>query len=242
MDEDKIQDKSDSTPPPYMVPGAIIVAGVLIAGAVMYSNLPRLQGPAAVAPGKGSSNAGANKPVVIDSKSLVDDDPSLGNPEASVTMVEFGDFQCPFCQRLFKETLPQIKEKYVKTGKVRFVYRDFPLTSIHGQAQKSAEAAECANEQGKFWQYHDLLYERQSALGLENYKKWAMELGLDVEQFNKCLDSGKYSDEVGKDLGDGQAAGVTGTPGTFVNGRLVQGALPYAQFEAIIEEELKKAK
>jgi len=157
-------------------------------------------------------------------------------------MVEFGDFQCPFCARFFKDTLPQIKEKYIKTGKVKLVYRDFPITSIHDEAQKAAEAGECANEQGKFWPYHDILYERQASLGVANFKTWAKELGLNQTQFNECLDSGKYYEEIAKDLSDGQALGVTGTPATFINGKLVQGAVPYAQFEAIIEEELKKIK
>ncbi|KKU04432.1 MAG: DSBA oxidoreductase [Parcubacteria group bacterium GW2011_GWA2_45_30] len=231
--EIKSGDKKENT---FFIPAAIIVAGALIAFAVVYSNrggmaVPQLKKMAAA--GESASSA----QVLGD---LADDDPALGNPSAPVTMVEFADFQCPFCARMFSETLPQIKEKYVKTGKVKFVYRDFPLSSIHQFAQKAAEAGECADEQEKFWQYHDILYSRQQQLSNENIKKWADEIGLDIAQFNQCLDSGKYMDEVAKDLADGQAAGVTGTPGTFVNGRLVSGALPYAQFEAIIEAELKK--
>ena len=229
-----------------LIPGAIIVAGVLIAGAVMYANAPR-SGSTVPGEGRGAALVGktAKEPVGAAAKSnltattgLIDDDPSLGNPEASVVLVEFGDFQCPFCSRLFQETLPQIKEQYVKTGKVRFIYRDFPLSSIHAVAQKAAEASECADEQGKFWQYHDMLYERQQSLSAANLKVWASELGLDSALFNTCLDSGKYADEVQKDLSDGQAAGVTGTPATFVNGRLVPGAVPFETFRAVIEEEL----
>lgn len=243
--EEENKDKVNSSP--YMIPGAIIVAGVIIAGALMYSNSPRFQGPAAVIPGAPSGNTGVNQPVA-NAEGLADDDPSLGNPEAPVTVVEFSDFQCPFCRRLYIQTLPQLKEKYIKTGKARFVYRDFPLTSIHGMAQKYAEAGECADEQGKFWQMHDMIFEKQEARGngtisdfnIGDLKAWAREIGLDGTAFDNCFDSGKYADEVQKDLNDGQTAGVTGTPGTFVNGRLVQGAVPYAQFEAIIEEELKK--
>lgn len=229
-------------PNPYLIPGAIVLAGALIAAAVIYTNLPKTN-PSAKGTGAANKsleqNAGSN---------LADDGPFLGSPEAPVAMVEFSDFQCPFCRRFFKETLPQIKEKYVKTGKVKFVYRDFPLVQIHNMAQKYAEAGECANEEGKFWQMHDKIFEEQEKLGqgtvtgitAADVKKWAREIGLDGQRFDQCLDSGKYAQEVGKDYNDGVAAGVSGTPGTFVNGRLVQGAVPYTQFEQIIEEELKK--
>lgn len=219
---------------PWPIVGAIIVAGGLIALAIFYSRgsfLPPLASTANV--------AGDTSPTGQVAVS-VDDDPMLGDPSAPVTIIEFGDFQCPFCARLFQETLPQLKEQYVKTGKVRFVYRDFPLSSIHNLAQSSAEAAECADEQGKFWPYHDILYGRQDALSVDNFKRWAAELGLNTQEFNVCLDSGRYSAEVEKDYNDGIAAGVTGTPGTFINGRLVRGAVPFDDFKAIIEEELAK--
>lgn len=227
-------ESSDNKENTFLIPAAIIVAGALIAFAVVYSG----RGGGAVIP-KQSSAVNPTSPAAVVSGDLADDDPILGDPNAPVTMVEFADFQCPFCGRMFSETLPQIKEKYVKTGKVKFVYRDFPLSSIHPFAQKAAEAGECADEQEKFWPLHDIIYTRQQQLSNENLKKWAGEIGLNTAQFNNCLDSGKYADEVLKDLADGQAAGVTGTPATFVNGRLVSGALPFAQFEAIIEEALR---
>lgn len=230
------QDATKSAPNLYVIPLSIVVAGALVAGAVLYSN--RTGGTAATGQSAAAgASAGGQTAAVQD---LADDDPFLGNPDAPVTIVEFGDFQCPFCGRFFKTTEQEIIEKYVKTGKAKFVYRDFPLTSIHEEAQKSAEASECADEQGEFWEYHDLLYQRQDQLSVAHYKAWAAELGLNTGQFNQCLDAGKYSEEVGKDFRDGQAAGVRGTPGTFVNGRLVEGALPFAQFQTIIEEELKK--
>jgi protein-disulfide isomerase len=173
----------------------------------------------------------------VDMVALADDDPVKGDPNAPITIIEFSDFQCPFCGKFYRETLPQIKEKYIDTGKVKLIYRDFPL-SFHENAQSAAEAAECANEQGKFWEYHDLLFEKQQDLSVENYKQWAEELGLDMEQFNECLDSGKYADEVTNDFSDGQAAGVTGTPAFFINGKKVSGAQPFSVFEQIIEEEL----
>lgn len=239
MEEDIInpENQKNNSPSPYLIPGAIVLAGILIAGAVFYTNLKSGPGQfgAASVPALGPA---VGSPAVVGN--LADDDPVLGNPDARVTIVEFGDFQCPFCAQFFKTTEQEIIEKYVKTGKAKFVYRDFPITAIHSEAQKSAEAAECADEQGKFWPYHNILYQRQGELSLQNYKKWALELGLSVKEFNECLDSGEYALEVGKDLQDGQTAGVNGTPTTFVNGRIVQGAVPFAQLAVIIEEELKK--
>lgn len=241
-----MEDKQSSAP--YLIPGAIIVAGVLIAGAIFYSSSSRPpQGAVLSGGGNGGVNgAGTSAALAGD---LADDDPFLGSPEAPVTIVEFSDFQCPFCRKLWRETLPQIKEKYVKKGLIKFVYRDFPLTSIHPGAEPAALAGECADEQNKFWVMHDKIFEEQDKGGqgtvefdAADLKKWAREIGLNGAQFDSCLDSRKYAAEVEKDLQDGQGAGVTGTPGTFVNGRIVQGAVPYAQFETIIEEELKKVK
>ena len=240
MDDNQLVDEqisaSKSAPNPYVIPASIVVAGVLIAGAVFYTN--RLASAPPAGQNAAVAEAVGGQPAVP--ADLADDDPFLGDPQAPVTIVEFADFQCPFCGRFFKTTEQEIIEKYVKTGKAKFVYRDFPLTSIHDEAQKSAEAAECADEQGKFWEYHDLTYERQDKLSVTHYKAWAAELGLNTAEFNQCLDSGKYFEEVQKDFRDGQAAGVKGTPGTFINSRLVEGALPFAQFQTIIEEELKK--
>ena len=233
-------DNKKKSPSPFLIPGAIIMAGILIAGAIFYTNYYKT--PAGSQPGSAVAPTGSreNPSPSLVVKDLPDDDPFLGSPEAPVTLVEFGDFQCPFCARFFQTTEQEIVEKYIKTGKARLVYRDFPLTAIHSEAQKSAEAAECADEQGKFWPYHDMLYQRQGELSLQNYKKWAVDLGLNSGQFNQCLDSNKYAAEIAKDLADGQAAGVGGTPTTFVNGRIVQGAVPFVQFQSIIEEELKK--
>jgi len=172
----------------------------------------------------------------------VDDDPVKGSSNAKVTIVEFSDFQCPFCARFYSQTLKEIDEQYIKTGKVKLVYRDFPL-SFHQYAQKAAEAAECANEQGKFWEYHDLLFERQeewSNGGIQKFKEYAQELGLDSAKFNDCLDSGKFAQEVQKDSVDGQAYGVSGTPTFFINGIEVVGAQPFSVFKQIIDNELQK--
>ncbi len=168
-----------------------------------------------------------------------DDDPFLGEDNAPVTIIEFSDYQCPFCKKFYDETEKQLIKDYVETGKVKFVYRDFPLDSIHPLARKAAEAAECADEQGKFWEYHDKLFETQK-LDEASLKQHAKDLGLDTEQFNSCLDSGKYKDEVQKDLDDGIKAGVTGTPTFFINGKKVVGAQPYSVIKQIIDDELSK--
>ncbi|MBI4176699.1 MAG: DsbA family protein, partial [Candidatus Aenigmarchaeota archaeon] len=167
-----------------------------------------------------------------------DDDPAAGPADAKVTLIEFSDFQCPFCGRFYEQTLSQIKSNYVDTGKIRFVYRDFPLDSIHPQAKPAALAAECADEQGKFWEYHNKLFENQGSLSDSYYKQLAADLGLDTGQFNTCVDSGKYASEVDKDFQDGAAAGVSGTPTVFVNGQKIVGAQPYGVFEAAIEQAL----
>ena len=168
-----------------------------------------------------------------------DDDPVKGSKDAPVTIIEFGDFQCPYCARFFTQTLPLIEENYIKTGKVKFVYRDYPL-SFHQFAQTASEAAECADEQGKFWEYHNKIFENQQSLSIANLKKWALDLSLDGNKFDTCLDSGKYEEEVKKDFQEGSAAGVTGTPAFFINGILVTGAQPFENFKAIIEAELAK--
>jgi protein-disulfide isomerase len=172
----------------------------------------------------------------------IDDDPVKGSKNAPITIVEFSDFQCPFCARFYTQTLPSIEENYIKTGKVKFIYRDFPL-NFHQYAQKAAEAAECADEQGKFWEYHDILFQKQSewsSAGVEKLKEYAQNLGLDTAKFNECLDSGKYAGEVQKDYSDGSNYGVTGTPTFFINGIEVVGAQPYSVFQQIIEQELNK--
>lgn len=180
-----------------------------------------------------------SKKVNIDMALLEDDDPVLGAADAPVTIVEFSDFQCPYCASFRTQTFEQIKSEYIDTGKVKFVYRDFPL-DFHSEAMPAAEAAECADEQGKFWEYHDKLFENQKSLGTNNYKKWAADLDLDTKKFNECLDSKKYKDEISKDIADGEDVGVTGTPAFIINGQLVSGTRPFSAFKQIIDQELAK--
>lgn len=171
-----------------------------------------------------------------------DDDPAIGPSDAPVVIIEFSDYQCPFCRKFALETLDRILEEY--SGKVRFVYRDFPLESIHAYALKAAEAANCAGEQGRYFEYHDLLFERQedwSSRGTAAFVEYAEQLGLELESFKTCLSSGKYEEEVRKDLQDGLRAGVSGTPAFFINGIPLSGAQPFEAFKAIIDSELAEA-
>jgi len=170
-------------------------------------------------------------------KYSVDDDPMLGSENAPVTMIIFTDFQCPYTKIFFNDTFPLIKQNYIDTGKVKFVYRDFPL-SMHQYAQKAAEAAECADEQGKFWEYHSMILENQDIVDIESLKQFAVDLGLDTSTFNTCLDTGEMTSEVEADIADGSSYGVTGTPTFFINDQKIVGAQPYSNFESIIEQEL----
>jgi protein-disulfide isomerase len=175
--------------------------------------------------------------------------PSMGKADAPVTLIEFSDYQCPFCRRFFNDTLPALKAEYVDTGKVRYVFRDYPLDRIHPKARKAAEAARCVGEQGKYWQMHDLLFQNQQALEVENLKEYARRLHVDAAAFDACLDGGKYSAEIQKDFDEGGAAGVRGTPGFFIGktrpdntieGVPMSGAQPVAVFRREIEKLLNE--
>ncbi len=190
-------------------------------------------------------SAGDNQPPVVnvDMKTLSDDDPFVGNANSKVTIVEFSDFQCPFCKAFFQQTEGQIITNYVKTGKVKFVYRDFPL-SFHVNAEKAAEAANCANKQGKYWEMHDKIFQASQADGTgiapDDLKKIAAGVsGIDTAKFNACLDSGETAAEIAKDEKDGMAVGIQGTPGFIVNGVVISGAQPYSVFQQVIEAALK---
>ncbi len=160
-----------------------------------------------------------------------------GPASAPVTIVEFSDFQCPYCSRVVP-TLKQVEEKY--GDNVRVVFRHFPL-NFHKEAQKASEASLCADEQGKFWEMHDLLFEEQRALQVADLKDKAKRLELDSEKFEKCLDSNKYYAQVQEDIQAGVLAGVSGTPAMFINGRFLSGAQPFEEISKVIDDELKSA-
>ena len=160
-----------------------------------------------------------------------------GTKDAPITIVEFSDFQCPFCKTA-TATVKQVLERY--PGKVKWVFRDFPLTAIHPAAPKMHEAARCAAEQGKFWEYHDVLFEQSPRQDTDDLKQYAKDLKLDGAAFAQCLDSGKHEAAVTKDIEEGARLGVTGTPTFFINGRQLVGAQPLTAFQKIIDGELAK--
>lgn len=169
--------------------------------------------------------------------------PVLGDKNAKVTVIEFADFRCPFCEQWFQSVEPNLMKDYVKTGKVKFVFRNYAF--LGPASTLAAEAAECANDQGQFWAFHDYMYQHQpdesdtSMYTVDNLSQIAGNLGMDSSQFQSCLSSNQDKDKAAKDLSDGQAAGVSGTPTTFVNGIAIVGAVPYSQLKAAIDNALK---
>lgn len=161
--------------------------------------------------------------------------PVLGPEEAPVTMIEFGDFQCPFCARHYLSNHEPLLKKY--EGKIRYVYKHFPLTQIHPQAMIASIAAQCAHRQGRFWDYHDLIFRYQQELSEGRLLEWGKKLGLG-ESFEKCLKERATQAEVEQDLKDGMGAGVRGTPTFFINGRVIPGALPLSTFQEAIDQNL----
>ena len=180
----------------------------------------------------------------------LDDDPFKGDPNAPVTVVEFSDFQCPFCSRFFTQTLPALEENYINTGKIKLVYKDLPLDNLHPNARPAHIAAECADEQGKFWDYHDVLFEKQSEWNRlssadlsSQLTQYATSMGLNSASFDSCLSSPSMADEVNADFLQAASYGATGTPTFFIgnekNGFIkLVGAQPYAAFQAAIDAQL----
>ena len=169
---------------------------------------------------------------------VLPEDPSRGPSDAPVVVVEFSDFQCPFCQRA-TATLDELFDRY--DGQVRFVYKDYPLPN-HPDAFKAAEAGNCAHEQGKFWEFHDKMFLSQDALDVPSLNEYAGELGLDAAAFATCLDEDRYAERVRRDLQVGQQYGVSSTPTVFINGRQVLGAAPFETFDEIVREEIDSAR
>ncbi len=233
----------------WMYSTIVLLAVVIVGGVLMFSGNPN---------GGSNGTGDGNTDTGIVSAS-VDDDAVLGNKNAPVTIIEFSDYQCPFCRKFWTETYSQIKSQYVDAGKVKMVFRDLPLSSLHPMAQASAEAAECVREQGgdkAYFEYHDKMFSEQnildsgSATGAvtktiqytnADLKSWATEIGYNI---GACLDSGKYSSEVQKDARDAQTAGFQGTPGFVVmktgetQGIPLKGAYPFNSFKQAIDSKL----
>ncbi len=213
----------------FLIPSSIVLAGVMVAGALLYS----MRSPILVTP------RAADFPDVLKIKKS---DFVLGNPAAKVVLVEYGDFQCPFCGKFFKDAESAVREKYIKSGKVAFVWRDFAF--LGEESFKAAEAARCAGDQGRFWEYHDYLFNNQKGENRGtfkdlNLKSFAKFLRLNEISFIACLDSGTHRKGVEVSVAEGKSVGVSGTPTTFVNGKAVSGAISSADISAIIEPLLK---
>jgi predicted DsbA family dithiol-disulfide isomerase/Skp family chaperone for outer membrane proteins len=163
--------------------------------------------------------------------------PSKGLATAPVTIVEFSDFECPYCGGLFP-TLKQVEKNYPQ--QVRIVYRQFPLSNLHPHAMKAAEASLCAAEQNKFWEFHDSMFGNQRELSVADLKQRAVDLKMDTQAFNQCLDSGRQAGAIQADIQEGARAGVSGTPAIFINGRFLSGNQPYSEIKDVIEDELQR--
>jgi protein-disulfide isomerase len=168
-----------------------------------------------------------------------DGDPAIGPEDAPVTIVEFSDYQCSYCQVWYQQTFAQLMANY--PGQIRFVYRDLPLP-MHPEAIPAAEAAHCAGEQDAYWKFHDGLFSGRYTLGRAGYDQIAVDLGLDAAAFNTCLDDHRYTEEVNADAADASRIGLNGTPSFVINGRILIGALPFTDFKAVIDEELASVK
>lgn len=220
-------------------PGAIIVGAIIVAATIIYINYN-----GANIKDSGTKNPGAQAQGQV-ADVTIDDDAVLGDMDAPVTIIEFSDYQCPFCRSFWDETLPSIIGEYVSVGKVRFVYRDFPLSS-HPLALPFAEAAECSRDQDKYWEMHDMIFEQQGKLAagtvnsieIADLSAWAEDLEMNVGEFERCMEEDKYLEEIRKDFDDGVAAGVSGTPSFFINGEMLRGAVPFEAFKTVIEKKL----
>lgn len=244
----------------WIIAGAILIGGLMLSISIWAAvsawgggasvGTGRLGEPSAQPQAKAApSDDQPSGPVKVS----VDDDPVMGNKNAPVTVIEFSDYECPFCKKSFTDVLPELKKNYIDTGKVKLVYRDYPL-SFHANAGKEAEAAECARSLGNdatYYKFHDQIFAKTTSngtgLALTELPVIAKNLGLNVTQFQQCLDSGKFADEVAKDMADGTAAGVSGTPSWIIGassqdgqieGQLIVGAQPFSVFKTIIDEKL----
>ena len=187
--------------------------------------------------------AEANKPKFVEGD-FTDDDAVMGDNDAPVTIVEFSDYQCPFCEAFYSGALTDIKKKYIETGKVKLIYRDYPL-SFHPDAYPAALIAECVRDQTDdetYFKMHDEIFAKiAGGFSYDSFSKFAAGLGVDEKELKTCFESNKFKDEIDKDQKDGMKAGVSGTPGFLVNGWMISGAQPFSAFEEVIERELAEA-
>lgn len=214
--------------------GALPVSGAQLAAGGNNAQQPAAAAPTDPTAANPQAAPPSNPPAAVSAADHI-----RGNKDAKVTLIEYSDYECPFCQK-HEATIAQILKDYPKD--VRLVYRYFPLTSIHPDAQRAAVAAECAAKQNKFWEMHDKLFKLGEAQTLDanSIKDAAKGLGLNTNDFNKCLDGNETLAVVNAEYSEGGNAGVSGTPATFVNGQMVEGAVPYANFKTMIDAILGK--
>lgn len=233
----------------FWLPFAVVLAGGLIAGAVLFKDQLVGRPGGTPAPQEDVNVLGETAtptPTPVDNLEVnLDGVPMLGEATAAVTIVEFSDFQCPYCEQFFTMTLPQVKKEYVEMGKVKYYFKNFPLVNLHKNAAKAAEAALCADDQGKFWEYHDQLFAKQSEWAEQAspraiFEKYAGSLGLRAKDFAACLETGKYATRIKEEMSEGQTLGMTGTPSFVINGRLFVGAYPFPDFKKILDNLLGK--
>lgn len=243
----------------FFISLAIILGSLIIASAIVLNrtsgNLPvgKELAKETLVPSNPNDDQAPTDPVVVS----IDDDPILGDKNAPLTLIEFSDYECPFCKKSFTDLLPDLKKNYIDTGKVKLVYRDLPL-DFHANAQKEAEAAECARSLSNdvmYFKFHDQIFTKTTSggtgLALTELPAIAKDLGLNVGQFQQCLDSDKFAEEVKKDMADASAVGISGTPSFIlgasnkdgkVTGKIIVGAQPFSTFKTLIDEELKNVK
>ncbi len=244
-----VQNKIDNTDSGWMsgarlLPISILAAAILLSSAIIFASVRFTRTPAQTA--NVGDTTGANGGVPGTAPAGNDRDVVLGDANAPISIIEYGDYQCPFCVKFFKETEPAIRENYIKTGKVKMVFRGFQF--LGPESLLAAEGAECAKDQKKFWDFHDGLYLLEETDGQENngnitnaaLVSLAKNKGLDGDAFSQCLSSGKYADQVKKDTASAQSAGVRSTPTVYVNGQKFEGAYPFETFKQVIDEALKK--
>ncbi len=243
--EEQIVEEKSRQSNSFMLSASILIAGVLIAGSVIYSAGKSTGGsaPQQVAVGNNQPTPSAN---LAEALKIGGRDVILGDQNAPVTLIEYGDYQCPFCGRMFSQVEPQLRDEYIKIGKVKMVFRNFQF--LGQESTNAGAAAECAKDQGKFWAYHDELYKAEIADGKENsgnlnrtlFVSLAGKAGLDVNAFTSCYDGNKHVSQVQKDRDAASAIGVNSTPTSYINGQLVQGAQPYSVFKSVIDIALQK--
>ncbi len=203
----------------------------------LRKQVSQLRSELTVAQSQAGNQAAAEVPQDVKRYDVpIDNDPIYGPADAPITIIEFSDYECPFCRKWHNETWPLIKQNY--GDKVRLVYRDFPLYGLHANAESAAEAANCANEQDKYWEFNDALFSTELGLSRQTYESVAGSLGLDLTAFGQCLDDRRYKDEVEADYQWAANLGVSSTPTFFINGLALVGAQPYSVFEQVIQMEL----